>query len=215
MPPKRARLRAESRGSGGCGRPSRRCRGRRGSGSWSSSRASPSWRSAARRCGRTISGSSRRFRKPLLEHGCEAAPGARSGGHPAAARRRGATPDEVLTSRRSAAPRSSTRSCSSGDIESYDDVARYLPSVGDAEAASGRAARARALCRRRSTEALKGLPFKAGLFEPFLDDVEKARTLRAADAREPRRHSARAARRRLAASSRRSLDRPRHTGRCA
>jgi predicted exporter len=86
-----------------------------------------------------------------------------------------ATADEVLTQTEALAPRLEAL-MKNGDIESFDDVARYLPSV------SVQKRRQAALPDRETlqaslTEALKGLPFKAGLFEPVLNDVATARTL--------------------------------------
>lgn len=87
----------------------------------------------------------------------------------------GATADEVLT-RTEALDAKLRPLVESGDIGNFDHVARYLPSI--------------AVQKRRQTalpdpdtlqlalfEALQGLPFKAGLFAPFLDDVNKARAL--------------------------------------
>ena len=64
----------------------------------------------------------------------------------------------------------------SGDIESYEEVARYLPSV-DVQKRRQAALPDRATLQASLAEAVKGLQFKPGLFEPFLNDVEKARTL--------------------------------------
>jgi predicted exporter len=63
-----------------------------------------------------------------------------------------------------------------GDIESYDQVARYLPSI-EVQKRRQAALPDRATLQASLTEALKGLQFKPGLFAPFVDDVEKARTL--------------------------------------
>jgi predicted exporter len=64
----------------------------------------------------------------------------------------------------------------SGAITGYDHVARYLPSIATQErrqaALPGTAQLTAAL-----GAALPGLPFKAGLFEPFIDDVARAREL--------------------------------------
>jgi predicted exporter len=87
----------------------------------------------------------------------------------------GASADEVLTRTEALVPQLDAL-VKSGDVENFDEVARYLPSVGVQK-------RRQAVLPDRETlraslaEALKGLPFKAGLFEPFLNDVEKARTL--------------------------------------
>jgi predicted exporter len=63
-----------------------------------------------------------------------------------------------------------------GDIASYDHAARYLPSIATQER------RQRALpppdaLHSALAQATKGLPFKAGLFEPFVADVSQARSL--------------------------------------
>jgi predicted exporter len=63
-----------------------------------------------------------------------------------------------------------------GDIESYDQVARYLPSI-EVQKRRQAVLPDRATLEASLTEASKGLQFKPGLFEPFVDDVEKARTL--------------------------------------
>lgn len=63
-----------------------------------------------------------------------------------------------------------------GDIDSYDHVARYLPSTEVQKRRQASLPEREAL-EASLNEALKGLPFKAGLFAPFLDDVSKARTL--------------------------------------
>jgi predicted exporter len=86
-----------------------------------------------------------------------------------------ASPDEVLTRTEALAPRLEAL-VKNGDIENFDDVARYLPSIGVQKRRQA-ALPDRETLQASLTEALKGLPFKAGLFEPFLDDVEKARTL--------------------------------------
>jgi predicted exporter len=63
-----------------------------------------------------------------------------------------------------------------GDIDSFDHVGRYLPSVEIQERRQA-ALPDRETLEQSLNEALKGLPFKAGLFTPFLDDVSTARTL--------------------------------------
>jgi predicted exporter len=87
----------------------------------------------------------------------------------------GASADDVLAQTEALVPELDAL-VKRGDIENFDDVARYLPSV------SVQKRRQAALPDRETlqaslTAALKGLPFKAGVFEPFLSDVEKARTL--------------------------------------
>lgn len=87
----------------------------------------------------------------------------------------GASADEVLTRTEALVPQLDAL-VKSGDVENYDEVARYLPSVGVQKRRQA-ALPDRDPLRASLAEALKGLPFKAGLFEPFLSDVEKARTL--------------------------------------
>lgn len=63
-----------------------------------------------------------------------------------------------------------------GDIDSFDHAARYLPS------AAVQQRRQAALPKRESLQAalataLAELPFRSGLFEPFVDDVARARAL--------------------------------------
>ena len=87
----------------------------------------------------------------------------------------GATADEVLT--RTEALDAKLRSLvESGDIGNFDHVARYLPSVAVQKRRQA-ALVGRDTLQIALVEALKGLPFKAGLFEPFLDDVATARDL--------------------------------------
>jgi predicted exporter len=87
----------------------------------------------------------------------------------------GATADEVLASLESLQPELDGL-VQRGAIESYDHAARYLPST------ARQAQRQRALpetdtLRAALTQATAGLPFKANLFEPFVTDVAKAKTL--------------------------------------
>jgi predicted exporter len=63
-----------------------------------------------------------------------------------------------------------------GDIENYDSVARYLPSVAVQKRRQD-ALPTREQLQPSLARALEGLPFKAGLFTPFLDDVAKAKML--------------------------------------
>ena len=86
-----------------------------------------------------------------------------------------ASADEVLTRTEALVPQLDAM-MKNGAIESYDEVARYLPSIG-VQARRQAALPDRATLQASLTEALKGLQFKPGLFEPFLNDVEKARTL--------------------------------------
>ena len=86
-----------------------------------------------------------------------------------------ASADEVLTRTEALVPQLDAM-MKNGAIESYDEVARYLPSIG-VQTRRQAALPDRATLQASLTEALKGLQFKPGLFEPFLNDVEKARTL--------------------------------------
>jgi len=63
-----------------------------------------------------------------------------------------------------------------GVISSFNDAARYLPTKAVQER---RRARLPGIQQLRSdlTTALQGMPFRPGVFEPFLMDVEKARSL--------------------------------------
>ena len=86
-----------------------------------------------------------------------------------------ASADEVLTRTEALVPQLDAM-VKNGDIENFDEVARYLPSIGVQKRRQA-ALPDRETLQASLTEALKGLPFKAGLFEPFVTDVEKARTL--------------------------------------
>lgn len=86
-----------------------------------------------------------------------------------------ATADEVLTSLESLQPELDAL-VQQGAIESYDDAARYVPST------ARQARRQQALpdvdaLRAALAQATAGLPFKADVFEPFIADVAKAKTL--------------------------------------
>jgi predicted exporter len=83
--------------------------------------------------------------------------------------------DEVLT-RTEALAQKLNSLVESGEIESYDDVARYLPSVGIQKRRQAMLPDRETL-RKSLMEALQDLQFKAGVFDPFLNDVEKARAL--------------------------------------
>jgi predicted exporter/predicted hotdog family 3-hydroxylacyl-ACP dehydratase len=65
---------------------------------------------------------------------------------------------------------------SSGAIGGYDHAARYVPSAATQKQRQERLADPAAL-RAALERARAGTPFRAGVFEPFLQDVEKARTL--------------------------------------
>ena len=65
---------------------------------------------------------------------------------------------------------------SSGAIGGYDHAARYVPSTGTQQRRQAQLpdpATLRAALQRAQT----GTPFRAGVFEPFVQDVEQARTL--------------------------------------
>src|SRR5207344_2249818 len=62
-----------------------------------------------------------------------------------------------------------------GELAGYDLAARYLPSRKTQQARQA-AVPDRETLERNLTSAMKGLPFKPGLFQPFLDAAEKART---------------------------------------
>jgi predicted exporter len=61
-----------------------------------------------------------------------------------------------------------------GVLEDFDAPGRYLPSLRAQRARQAALPDAAAL-RRNLHQALQGLPFRAGLFAPFLQDVERAR----------------------------------------
>jgi predicted exporter len=87
----------------------------------------------------------------------------------------GATPDEVITSVEALGPKLDALVRNQA-IENYDGVSRYLPSVA-VQKRRQEALPSPAVLQTALTQALEGLPFKAGLFEPFLADVQKAKTL--------------------------------------
>jgi len=64
----------------------------------------------------------------------------------------------------------------SGAIGGYDDAARYVPSAGTQQRRQQRLPDPGAL-RETLQRAQAGTPFRAGVFEPFVHDVEHARTL--------------------------------------
>ncbi len=61
-------------------------------------------------------------------------------------------------------------------VDALELPSRYLPSVAT-QRARQRKLPDRATLQRALTQALQGLPFRPGLFQPFLDDVQTARTL--------------------------------------
>jgi predicted exporter len=87
----------------------------------------------------------------------------------------GATADEVLASLESLQPELDGL-VQRGAIESYDTAARYLPSTARQRQRQQALPDTGAL-RAALTQATAGLPFKANLFEPFINDVAKAKTL--------------------------------------
>jgi predicted exporter len=87
----------------------------------------------------------------------------------------GATSDEVIARTEALGPKLDGL-VQSGALDNYDGVSRYLPSLATQKRRQD-ALPDRTTLQTSLAEALKGLPFKAGLFEPFLADVEKAKTL--------------------------------------
>ncbi len=85
-----------------------------------------------------------------------------------------ASADAALASSEKIAARLQT-SVEQGSLEGFESAAVYLPA-----AATQRARQAAipdpAVLRDSLREAQRGLPFRAGLFEPFLSDIEAART---------------------------------------
>ncbi|HYM88765.1 MAG TPA: MMPL family transporter [Nitrospiraceae bacterium] len=69
-----------------------------------------------------------------------------------------------------------------GELAGYDLAARYLPSRKTQQARQA-AVPERETLERNLTSALKGLPFKASLFQPFLEAAGKARTQEPVDIR--------------------------------
>lgn len=69
-----------------------------------------------------------------------------------------------------------------GELAGYDLAARYLPSR-KIQQLRQRALPDRQTLKRNLTSALQGLPFKAGLFQSFLDAIEKAKTQEPVDSR--------------------------------
>ena len=64
----------------------------------------------------------------------------------------------------------------SGAIGGYDDAARYVPSAATQLRRQQRLPDAATL-RETLQRAQAGTPFRAGVFEPFVQDVEHARSL--------------------------------------
>ncbi|MEP7244337.1 MAG: MMPL family transporter [Gammaproteobacteria bacterium] len=87
----------------------------------------------------------------------------------------GASANEVLTATEALGPKLDAL-VRSHDIESYDTVSRYLPSAALQEKRQA-ALPERPELQAAMTQALQGLPFKSGLFEPFVEDVAKAKAI--------------------------------------
>jgi predicted exporter len=87
----------------------------------------------------------------------------------------GVTPDQVIASVEALGPKLDTL-VKNGALEGFDGVSRYLPSAA-VQKRRQEALPSREALQASLAEALQGLPFKAGLFEPFLSDVQKAKTL--------------------------------------
>ncbi len=87
----------------------------------------------------------------------------------------GASADEALAAEEALAPKLD-QLVRNGDLETYDTAARYLPSIAVQKRRQD-ALPTREALQAALTAALQGLPFKAGLFEPFIEDVAKAKAL--------------------------------------
>jgi predicted exporter len=87
----------------------------------------------------------------------------------------GATPDEVISKTEALGPKLDAL-VQARALDNYDGVARYLPSLITQKRRQD-ALPTRDMLQAALNDALKGLPFKAGLFEPFLEDVQRAKTL--------------------------------------
>jgi predicted exporter len=87
---------------------------------------------------------------------------------------RGKTAEEVLQRAERLAP-ALDRLVAEGTIRAYDSPARYLPSIATQRARQA-ALPERDDLAQRLARAARGLPFRDGLFEPFLADVAAART---------------------------------------
>lgn len=87
----------------------------------------------------------------------------------------GASADEVLTRIESLTPRLDTL-VQNKAIGGYDHAARYLPSA-KAQLSRRDALPDSAALRSALKEAATGLAYREGLFEPFVEDIEKARQL--------------------------------------
>jgi predicted exporter len=87
----------------------------------------------------------------------------------------GSTADEVLARLESLSPKLDA-SIGNNDLQTYDHAARYLPSI-PVQKNRQAALPDREVLQAALISALQGLPFKAGLFTPFLDDVAQAKAL--------------------------------------
>ena len=87
----------------------------------------------------------------------------------------GMSADEVLSALESLQP-SLDGLVQRGAIESYDHAARYLPSMAQ-QARRQQALPDAETLRATIAQATAGLPFKTNLFQPFIDDVARAKAL--------------------------------------
>jgi len=87
----------------------------------------------------------------------------------------GGSADEVVAATEALSPKLDAL-VRRGDIASYESVARYLPSAGVQLRRQAALPDARTL-EASLAAAVAGLPFKADLFVPFLEDVARARAL--------------------------------------
>ena len=147
--------------------------------------------------------------------GCEAAAGAGSSGCAATARcrRRNASGRARVSGGPDAAPRCARQARRHRKLRSRRTLSAERRG---SESPPGARCRSEDALHSALTEAAKGLPFKSGLFEPFIDGCRtRAKSLPPLTPESARRHAVGAQRRRPAAASRRPLDRPRHDGRRA
>lgn len=87
---------------------------------------------------------------------------------------RGRTPDQALEASEQAAP-ALDRLVAAGAIAGFEMAAQILPSRATQSRRQGMLPDTATL-KHNLAEAAQGLPFRAGLFEPFLRDVQAART---------------------------------------
>jgi predicted exporter len=93
----------------------------------------------------------------------------------------GSSEEEVLQRSETMAPALDTF-MEKGELAGYDLAARYLPSRKTQQARQA-ALPDRETLERNLTSAVKGLPFKPSLFQPFLDAAGKAKTQEPVDSR--------------------------------